>query len=215
MLAAAVGWSVFWSVVKVLAKELSPEPTFLATLVNDPDSSGSLCFKLNLFLAETRGGVDDDDDEFTTDFVVVAGGLLLWSAEAERWAQEENFRNERLGDLPFPNDIVCNTHKPFTKCFFFKILTSNHYWLIECCDDFGSIFSRVLNSKIPPALHNSRSSSENEKDSSHIVVLSQKIICLLSPLISVDIRENSFLKQLFLKSRIVMDPGTEETFGAL
>ena len=32
---------------------------------------------------------------------------------------------------------------------------------------------------------------------------------------SVDIRENSFLKQLFLKSRIVMDPGTEETFGAL
>ena len=99
--------------------------------------------------------------------------------------------------------------------FFFKILTSNHYWSIECCDDFGSIFSRVLNSKIPPALHNSRSSSENEKDSSHIVVLSQKIICLLSPLISVDIRENSFLKQLFLKSRIVMDPGTKEIFGAL
>ena len=73
----AVAGSVFWSVVKVLAKELSPDPTFLATLVNDPDSSGSLCFKLNLFLAETRGGVDDDD-EFTTDFVaVVAGGLLL------------------------------------------------------------------------------------------------------------------------------------------
>ena len=72
-----VACSVFWSVVKVLAKELSPDPTFLATLVNDPDSSGSLCFKLNLFLVETRGGVDD---EFTTDFVVVvdvADGLLL------------------------------------------------------------------------------------------------------------------------------------------
>ena len=64
MVVAAVAGSVFWSVVKVLAKELSPDPTFLATLVNDPDSSGSLCFKLNLFLVET--GVDD---EFTTDFV--------------------------------------------------------------------------------------------------------------------------------------------------